>query len=153
MFWLHSTTRLLRRLQAQTLPGATSPMHKALGPQLIIMKNSKWVREHYTFMPEMLNFLKITTYRLMTISVCHILGGAWWVLKCILDIKGGLERNHMFPLYEVYWSFWKLKVYQNFGRHLVVDLLTLLEFFKFFKFKFRRLQEMFQKLPLGGRPF
>ena len=49
-------------------------------------------------MAEMLNFSLMTSCRLMTISLCQILGGVWWVLGYILVIKGGTGRNYMLSL-------------------------------------------------------
>ena len=77
------------------------PLHRVLGPQLTLMKNSKWGRRHYNLVPEMQNFPIVTSCRLMTISVCRRLGSAWGVLGWVLDIKGRTERNLMLPLSEV----------------------------------------------------
>ena len=52
-------------------------------------------------MAEMLNFSLMTSCRLMTISLCRTLGGAWWVLGYILVIKGETERNYILSLSEV----------------------------------------------------
>ena len=52
-------------------------------------------------MSVMLKFSVVTSKRLMTISVRHILGGAWWVLWCILALPEGSERNPWVKLSEV----------------------------------------------------
>ena len=49
-------------------------------------------------MAEMLNFSLMTSCRLINISLCQTLGGAWWVLGYILVIKGETERNYMHSL-------------------------------------------------------
>ena len=76
-------------------------MHRGLGDQLTLMKNLKWGRRHYNFVPEMPNFLLMTSCRLMIIFVCRRLGGLGGGLGWILDIKGGSKRNHMIPFSEV----------------------------------------------------
>ena len=98
------------------------PVHRALGLKLTLMKNSKWERQHKILVPEMLHFPTVTNCLLMTISVCHRLGGggACGVLGWTLNIKGGTERNLMLPWSEVLWSFWELKVFPRCGRHLAV---------------------------------
>ena len=49
----------------------------------------------------MLNFSIMTSYRLIKISLRRKLGGAWWVLGWILDMKRGKERNYMLSLGKV----------------------------------------------------
>ena len=84
------------------------------------------------FGARLLNFLEMTSCRLMTTSVCHrlvVLGG---VLGLILDIKDRSERNHMLPLSEVSES---LKYFKSLGPPTGIFINSKL---------FRRLQEMFQ---------
>ena len=77
-------------------------MHRALGSQLTLMKHSIGGRQHYNFVPEMFNFLIMTSCRLMTISVCRRLEGLGvGVLGWILDMNRGKERNYMLSLSEV----------------------------------------------------
>ena len=73
-------------------------LHSGLGLQLTPKKNSKWGRQHYNLGPEMLNLKIMTICRLMSISLCCVLGGAWGVLGWILDVKGGKERSYIISL-------------------------------------------------------
>ena len=90
------------------------------GPQLIPEKNSNSGGWHFNLFEEMLKFSIMTSWRLITISLCRKLGGAWGVLGWILDMDTGKERNYMLSLSEVQWSLLELKVFQSFGRHLMV---------------------------------
>ena len=49
--------------------------------------------------------------RLISISVCSLIGGLLGVLVWVLDLPGETERNNMFALTEINSSFLELKVF------------------------------------------
>ena len=53
----------------------------------------------------------VNSCRLISISVCCLIGGLLGVLVLVLDLPGETERNEMFALSEIHSSFLELKVF------------------------------------------